>query len=76
MGPTTHPGAPGASSMPWCLMGPTGLPQVLPWLPSCLLVQKKSPKSFAAFGLSLVLIFCGVKNKQKTSTDTGTMLIG
>ena len=27
---------------------------------------KKSPKGFAAFGLRLVLIFCEVKNKQKT----------
>ena len=32
---------------------------------------KKSPKSFTAFGLRLVLIFCEVKNKQKTATGTG-----
>ena len=34
------------------------------------MVQKKSPKSFAAFGLRLVLIFYEVKNKQKTATGT------
>ena len=32
---------------------------------------KKSPKSFDVFGLHLVLIFCEVKNKQKTVTRTG-----
>ena len=37
----------------------------------CLLVQKNSPKSFAAFGLRLVLIFYEVKNKQTTATGTG-----
>ena len=31
---------------------------------------KKSPKSFVAFGLCLVLIFCKVKNKQKTTAGT------
>jgi hypothetical protein len=36
-----------------------------------LLVHKNSPKSFAAFGLCLVLIFCEVKNKQKIATGTG-----
>jgi hypothetical protein len=34
-------------------------------------VPKKSPKSFTAFGLRLVLIFCEVKKKQKTTTGTG-----
>ena len=38
---------------------------------------KKSTKSFAAFGLRLILISCDVKNKQKTTTGTGgTMSIG
>ena len=32
--------------------------------------RKKSPKSFAAFGFHLIWIFCEVKNKQKTATDT------
>ena len=32
---------------------------------------KKISKSFTAFGLRLVLISCGVKNKQKTTTGTG-----
>ena len=32
--------------------------------------EKKSQKSFVAFGLRLVLIFCKVKNKQKTATGT------
>ena len=36
-----------------------------------LLVHKKYPKSFAAFGLRLVLNLCVVKNKQKTTTGTG-----
>ena len=62
MGPITHQGAAGASGASWCLVGPMGLPHVLFWLPSCLLVPKKSPKSFAAFGLLLIRIFCEVKN--------------
>ena len=35
------------------------------------LVHKKSPASFAVFGLCLILISCDVKNKQKTTTGTG-----
>ena len=31
---------------------------------------KKSPKSYAVFGLCLILISCDVKNKQKTATGT------
>ena len=41
------------------------------WPTGCLLVQKRSPKSFAAFGLRLILIFREVKNKEKTATGTG-----
>ena len=48
-----------------------GTPLVLLWPTGSLPVQKKSPKSFAAFGLRLVLIFCDVKNKQKTTTSIG-----
>src|SRR3989337_2510327 len=46
---------------------PLGAPLLLPCPIVCLLVQKKSPKSFAAFGLRLGLIFYDVKNKQKNS---------
>ena len=38
--------------------------------PSCF-GPKKSAKTFVAFGLRLVLIFCEVKDKQKTATSTG-----
>ena len=44
--------------------------QVLLWPIGGLLVHKKSTKSFAVFGLRLILISCDVKNKQKT-TGTG-----
>ena len=37
---------------------------------------EKNPKSFTAFGLRLVLIFCEVKNKQKQQLAMGTMSIG
>ena len=60
---------------PWAchsrLCSPQASTLVLHWPIRCLLVQKKSPKSFAAFGLRLVLIFYEVKNKLKTPTDTG-----
>src|SRR3990170_389668 len=56
---------------PGGLCSPRSSPLVLLWPTGCLLVQKKSPKSFTAFGLHLVLIFCDVKNKQKTATGTG-----
>ena len=46
-------------------------PLVLLWPDRCLLVQKKSPKSFATFGLRLVLISYDVKNMQKIATGTG-----
>ena len=48
-----------------------GHPQVQLWPIGCLLVHKKSSKSFAVFGLRLILISCDVKNKQKTATDNG-----
>ena len=35
-----------------------------------LLAHKKSSWSFVAFGLRLVLIFCDVKNMEKTATGT------
>ena len=62
---TTHLGAPWWIALPSKSPSGTFLAQV------CLLVQKKSPKSFAAFGLRLVLISCEVKKEQKTTTGTG-----
>ena len=62
---TTHLGA------PWWVVPPSGHPQVLLWPIGSLLVHKKSTKSFAVFGIRLILISYDVKNKQKTTTDTG-----
>ena len=67
---TTHLGAPGPPGLPWWVVPPSGHPQVLLWPIMGVLVHKKSPKSFAVFGLYLILISCKVKNKQKTATDT------
>ena len=47
----------------WAQRASSGAP---PWPPGCLL-RKKSPKSFAAFGLRLVLILCEVKKQAKNS---------
>ena len=69
---TTHLGAPGPPGVPWWVVPPSGHPQVLLWPIGFLLVHKKSTKSFAVFGLRLILIFCDVKNKQKTATALGT----
>ena len=44
---------------------------LLPKLLVSLMSRKKSPKSFVAFGLHLVLIFWKTKNRQKTATGTG-----
>ena len=33
-------------------------------------VKKNSPESFVVFGIHFVLIFCDVKNMQKTATGT------
>ena len=62
LGPQVRPGG---------LCPPRGTPQVLLWPIESLLVHKKSTKSFAVFGLHLILVFCDVKNKQKTATCTG-----
>ena len=64
-------GAAPTRTRPGGLCPPQGTPQVLLWPTGCLLVYKNSIKSFAAFGLHLVLISCDVKNKQKTTTGTG-----
>ena len=68
---TTHLGVPGGPGAPWWVVPPSGHPQVPLWPNGCLLAHKKSPWSFVAFGLRLVLISCDVKNKQKTATGTG-----
>ena len=56
---------------PGVFCSPRAPSSVLLWPTGCLLVQKKSTKGFAAFGLLLVLISCDVKNMQKTATGTG-----
>ena len=71
---TTHLGAPGGArralvgfahlgGLPHSLFGTS----VAHWMSSG---PKKSTKSFAAFGLLLILISCNVKNKQKRETGT------
>ena len=44
---------------------------ILPKLLVFVLANKKSPKSFVAFGLRLVLISCKTKTEQKIATGTG-----
>ena len=61
----------GAQACPGALCPPQGTPEVQLWPNGCLLVHKKSPKSFMVFGLRLILISCDVKNKQKIATGTG-----
>ena len=66
---------------PWLRQGPGARPcgcclprassPVVSWPTRFLLVQKKSTKSFAAFGLRLIWIFCKTKKGQKTGTGTG-----
>ena len=68
---TTHLGVPGPPGVPWWVVPPSEHPQVLLWPIFGVLVHKKSPRSFAVFGLRLILISCDVKNKQKTTTGTG-----
>ena len=63
--PSGRAGAPLARPGGLCSPQPTFL--ALLWPTRYLLVQKKSPKSFIAIGLRLVLIFCEVKNKKKNS---------
>ena len=63
-------GASGLLGAPWWVVLPTGLPSgtsLAHWVSSG---PEKSPIFVAAFGLHLVLIFCEVKNKQKTATGT------
>ena len=61
--------APLAHTGDWC--PPRAASLVLLQLILALLLHKKYPKCFAAFGLCLVLTFGDVKNKHKTATGTG-----
>ena len=67
----THLGAPRPPSVPWWVVPPSRHPEMLLRPILGVLVHKKSPKSFAVFGLRLILISCDVKNKQKTTTGIG-----
>ena len=66
----------GPLARPSVLLAPHASPSSLPWLPSCFLGRKKSPKSFMAFVLHLVLIFCEVKTNKEQQLALGTMSIG
>ena len=66
--PTGACQAPLARPSGWCppwAASPVLLRSIL-----CLLAQKSSTKSFAAFGLRLIWIFCKSKIGQKTATGT------
>jgi hypothetical protein len=66
----THQGAPGPPGVPLWVVLPSEHPlgaSPAHWMSSG---PKKSTKSFAMFGLRLVLISCDVKNLQKTATGT------
>ena len=59
----------GALACPGGLCPPRGTPpQVQLWPIGFLPVHKKSTKSFAVFGLRLILIFCNVKKTSKNSS--------
>ena len=68
---TTHLGAPAPPGAPWWVVLPSELPSGTSLAHRVSSGPEKSAKSFAAFGLRLVLIFCDVKNKQKITTGTG-----
>ena len=67
---TTNRGALGPPNAPWWVVLPSEHPLgafLAHWMSSG---PKKSSRSFAAFGLRLILIFCDVKNMQKTATGS------
>ena len=68
---TTHQGAPGPPGMHRWVVPPRGTPSGTSLAHLVSSGPKKSSKSFAAFGLCLLLIFYEVKNKQKTASDIG-----
>ena len=51
----------------WWVVPPSGHPQVQLWPIGGLLVHKKSTKSFAVFGLRLILISCDVKKQGRNN---------
>ena len=67
---TTHLGALGPPGTPWWVVLPSEPPSGTSLAQQVSSSPEKSLKSFAAFGLRLVLIFYEVKNKQKTATGT------
>ena len=66
-GPHEPPGRAPLGPRPVALWPPREVSGFLPKLPGSLMSRKKSPKSFVAFGLRLVLIFWKTKNRQKNS---------
>ena len=73
-GCTTHLGVSGGPGAPWWVVPPSGHPpgaSPAHWMSSG---PKTSTRSFAAFGLCLVLISYDVKNMKKIAL--GTMSIG
>ena len=71
MGPTTHKGAPGASGMPWCLVGPTGLPPGASLAPKLSSRQKKISKKFRGVWTSFDMDILQSKKQAKTTIGTG-----
>ena len=67
---TTHQGTPGPPGVPRWVLLRSELPSGTSLAKLVSSGPKKSPKSFAVFGLRLVLIFRIVKNKQKTAIGT------
>ena len=64
-------GAQSTPGVPWWVVPPSGHPPGAALAHCCSFGPEKSTKSFAVFGLRLILISCDVKNKQKTTTGTG-----
>ena len=73
---TTHQGAPGPPGAPRWVVLPSEPPSGTYLAKQVSFGPKKYPKSFAAFGLRLVLIFCEVKKSKKQQPALGTMSIG
>ena len=67
---TTHRGVPEPPGTPWWVVLPSEHPQGAFLAHMMSSGPKKSSRSFAAFGLHLILISSDVKNMQKTTTGT------
>ena len=63
----TQLGAPGPPGVPWWVVLPSVHPPRCFFGPLGVFWSKNISKSFAVFGLHLVLISCDVKNMQKNS---------